>query len=161
MTHYRTCRTCLFNSANCELKSQLSRAIRGLGITSVKHKCAAYRDEFTPGQPIVALTTPYMGSETMGHFPGWFIRYRANASPLVYIKPGTKAVEDESVLFETQGKGYCGIAMNRIATRNTSEPSPYCSECDTVFWAEDGCRNWEPWVMKEIGAECPMMGKRK
>ena len=49
MTVYRRCVRCTKRDG-CEIKARLSEAIRGLGITSVLHKCDEFEPPFAAGQ---------------------------------------------------------------------------------------------------------------
>ena len=55
MTIYRKCRLCT-RKVDCQIKADMGRAMAGLGITSVLHRCAEYEPPFKCGDPVLVTT---------------------------------------------------------------------------------------------------------
>lgn len=52
MTFYATCLNCAVDKATCGKRKAISSAIKGLGITSTKFRCADRVSRFRPGQRV-------------------------------------------------------------------------------------------------------------
>ena len=52
MTYYATCLNCAVDKTTCAKRKAISSAIKGLGITSAKFRCADRVSRFRPGQRV-------------------------------------------------------------------------------------------------------------
>ncbi len=55
MTHFTTCIGCK-SRENCPVKDSLKTAIKGLGVTSIKHRCKERVGLFQKGDPVIVRT---------------------------------------------------------------------------------------------------------
>ena len=165
MAYFRKCRTCARNP-DCEIKDRLRDAIKGLGITSLLHKCDSFEPKYKAGDQVLVRTcTGYEGDPTddygnmiYGSFPGWFVSWTDKGKCLAYVTPGTPSIEDGREKFEPRNDGWCSVPMSRIESRPQDDPSPVCPKCGMV--PNGDCANadndayWER--RQEIARDCPM-----
>lgn len=128
MTYFHTCRSCVLDGA-CTFQADLKASITGLGIRSLKHRCAHRVDLFKPGDPVMVKTIPtydrgeYGDDQVPKHwFQGHFVRYARDGRPLVFVAAGTVAEDDEDWTFEPNGSGFIRAAHARVKPR-TGEPA--------------------------------------
>ena len=166
MAYYRRCRTCK-HKGGCEIKDALSKAIRGLGITSLLHACDSYESEYRFGQ-CVDVSTWILEADGLGNpdplrvvFPGWFVNWTKGGKALTYVRPGSEELNETRIKFDPEGDGWCKIPLARIAHNARCEPCPVCPECSMV--PAGGCANVPPdsyWETRNrIEGECPMLAK--
>ncbi len=138
MTLYRKCRLCM-KRADCQIKRDLGKAISGLGITSILHKCESYEAPFKFGDPVkietvVDLENPMEWGEDgppVCVFPGHFIDQHGQKAH-VYIKPGTQPIgcpDDDELGFQAKSNGFCTLPFSRVTPNPDSAPTPICEEC--------------------------------
>ncbi|KKL16049.1 hypothetical protein LCGC14_2499470 [marine sediment metagenome] len=140
MTIYRKCRLCLKRDG-CSIKADIGKAVSGLGITSILHKCASYEPPFKPGDPVLVTTIcDWNGDDwepegiPTAVFPGHYLdQYGAKAH--VYIKPGTEDVGGNQFPFVPKSNGYCTLSFSRVAPNPNGETIKLCHgipdfECD-------------------------------
>ena len=165
MAYFRKCRTCARNP-DCEIKDRLRDAIKGLGITSLLHRCDSFEPRYAVGQQ-VTISTWVEGADEYGEpaaaaatFPGWFVSLAADGKGLVYVRPETPSLEDGRDKFDPRHDGFCKIPLSRIQSRPQDDPSPVCAKCSMVPNGE--CRNVDPdayWEHREAARkDCPMLG---
>ena len=168
MTVYRRCVRCT-KREGCEIKARLSEALRGLGITSVLHKCDEFEPPFAPGQPIIARMTvdgepdPYgeRDEPLNADYAGWFVQEtQADRKALIYIRPGQLPLTgNKDQAFEAKSHGFCKVAwwrvMPDIPAGVSHGPCPVCARCgqimghgDCVLYGSDATK-----------ADCAPMGQ--
>lgn len=111
MTTFSTCTGCKAKG-DCEHAAAIKKAVKGMFVTSIKHRCAHRDPLFKPGDPVTVETWSCMNDPDAGmeYFPGIFIAQKATKA-ICFIKPGTDG-------FETAGKGYVKVTLSRIKTRD-------------------------------------------
>lgn len=163
MTVYRRCTRCAKRDG-CPIKERLAKAIRGLGITSVLHKCDEFEPPFEAGQPIIArmvvLSPGDIYDEVTGNadYPAWFVAETAERKPLIFIQPGQVPLTgDRDYAFDARAGGFCKVAWWRLSADErggSREPCPICGTCGQIM-GEGDC------VLPENSrtkADCVVMG---
>lgn len=148
MTVYRRCMRCTKRNG-CEIKARLAEAIRGLGITSVLHKCEEFEPPFAAGQTIIArmvVMSPgdiYDEETSNADYPAWFVREtKEDRKALIYIRPGQLPLTgDNDYAFQAKADGFCKVAWWRLSADErvgvSHEPCPLCGLCDQVMGKGD------------------------
>lgn len=122
MTYFTTCKGCK-HTEDCEFRTRIKAGIKGLGITTVKHKCFLRSPMFLPGDP-VTVSTGVEGEGSYGpvwyqaDFDGVFIQEMKDRSRVVcFIKPGTEGSTGDE--FEPiDGKiGFVKLPYSRVKKR--------------------------------------------
>lgn len=131
MTAYRTCSGCMSQGKPCATKETMRASIKGLGITSVKWKCADRVSRFKIGDAVWANTYSSYGNReddgaAMALFPA-IVTDVIGSRAIVYINNGVLS-ECEDYEFEAKGNGFCGIPFGRLQPRNAA-PQSICKEC--------------------------------
>jgi hypothetical protein len=132
--NYATCRGCFRARQKCETRDALRSKILGLGVTSIKWKCADRQNRFEVGDPIWAYTADWHfnsgeeGSPTMDHFPGVVIHLCADGKILVFIEKGALGRETEAEFYPLGGRGFCKIPISRLSNRE-GERETICKHC--------------------------------
>lgn len=129
MTVYRKCRPCKHRDG-CEIKAQLSKAIKGFGVGTISHRCKSYEPELRPGDNVwvAAMAYPhsmedayYGGTPPVAHFPAHFVAYsKTLGRAVVFIEPGAKSRCGKYEFEPANGKdGFCKVsyAPYRAATK--------------------------------------------
>jgi len=148
-----TCRGCT-KVSDCDRRAKLVEAVRGLGVTSIKHRCPDKTLAFTPGQAVWVEVNDAPWSEcaefdepTRAWFPGVFIggSTKSNTRGLVFVRSGET---DRSGDFEFDpingGKGgelrysVCKVIWSRIEARER-DPYDLCRECGLPIALTDTC----------------------
>jgi hypothetical protein len=119
MTVYATCHGCTFKG-DCRALTLLKKQIAGLGVTTVRHRCALRVPQFLPGDPVIVKTGTQGEGEygpvwCLSEFPGTFIQEeRKGARVICFIKPGTEGTTGDE--FEpVNGKdGFVKVSRSRI-----------------------------------------------
>jgi len=126
MTFFRKCKTCLHIS-ECDRKEHILKAIKGLGITTLSHRCSAYAPMFSPGDNLWVKTVDHAHPKDVGYyddksdveatdciFPAHFCGFTKAGRAIVYIKPGATDRDDEDYVFEPiEGRqGFCSVALS-------------------------------------------------
>lgn len=143
MTAFRTCHTCAKPAATCATREALQTAITGLGITSVKHRCADYRPAFLPGDPVKVLTLAWYHNDEdpplRRWFPGHFIQLSGTRA-LVVVPRKAIALDDGETEFEPHGNGYLKVPLSRIAHRDGKHVDvEACRWCAAIPGVGDPC----------------------
>lgn len=139
----------------CADRERLLAATKGLGITSIKHKCPAFAPRFKPGDPIVVLTVPWMSSqypeegEPPQHwYPGHFVKYcgASGKTPLVFVKAG--ALPSDSAMpdpFEPAGTGFIKAPATRVKPSGWAPPVcvDECRNCGVITALGQPCNRDE------------------
>ena len=148
MTVYRRCVRCTKRNG-CPIKARLSEAIRGLGITSVLHKCDEFEPPFAAGQPIIArmvCMSPddiYDNKPSNADYPAWFVlETKEDRKALIFIQPGQlPLIGDKDYAFEAKNDGFCKVAWWRLSADERSgvsrEPCPICGTCGRLLGQGD------------------------
>ena len=134
MTIYRKCRLCT-KKDGCQIKTDLGKALAGLGVTSVLHKCPEYEPPYKPGEPLfmrMYCGTPeynehYSEGIPEGLFPGHFIR-QFGIKAMVYVPDGTMDTTSQ-VEFEARSNGYCKVSFGRLTPRPNGDNIETCEHC--------------------------------
>jgi hypothetical protein len=127
MTIYRTCAGCICDKAPCESREALKMKLKGIGVTSIKWKCADRKSRFEIGDPVIARTMAgkeYIEGSGYGDaeiafdsFDGIVIR-NAGTKCIVFIKPGTEGGESGYIFDPQKGQGFCKIPISRLTSGN-------------------------------------------
>lgn len=131
---YVTCHGCVHSAVQCEAREKFKNAVQGLGIRSIKWKCADRVSEFLVGDPVWAYTADWHfssgeeGSPTMDHFPAIVVKLCADGGALVFIEKGAKGRESEAE-FMPAGNGFCKIPFRRLLARDAAREA-VCNQCD-------------------------------
>lgn len=136
MTVYRTCAGCAMNKSDCATRAALKARLIGLGITSIKWRCADRRDQYSIGQAVWASTengqplSPYSDPDPKGEFPGVIIR-NLGSRALVFIEPNARDRYDDEVQFQplSGGRGFCKLPISRLKPRD-APPQAICPSCE-------------------------------
>lgn len=144
MTAFRTCHTCMYPAATCQTREALQRALAGLRVTSVKHRCRDYIPAFLPGEAVKVQTLAWYHRDDdrppRCWFPGHFIRLAGNKA-LVVVAPKAVALDDEDIEFEPNGSGYLKIPLSRVAVRDGPAANvEACRWCSAILGVGDMCR---------------------
>lgn len=143
MTVFRSCHTCARPAPACEARAKLQAAIAGLGITSVKHRCAEYAPAFEPGDAIRVTTWAWFHNDEDPppklDFPGHFIRLVGQRA-LVFVPKGAPDLNGNDIEFEPHGNGYLKVPLSRVAQRDapTVDVSE-CRQCGAILGVGDPC----------------------
>lgn len=153
MTHFSTCRTCIFRPTDCVVRAKLAAAIAGLGVGSIKHRCALHAPLYSPGAPVLVQTVAWMSRDGNGDdegdppvhwYPGHFIRF-SKASVVAFVKPGTEPVDvigAHGYPFETQRHGFVKVPLGRV---RPSDWAPVldvaeCGQCGSMIGVGQPCQ---------------------
>ena len=151
MAYFRKCRTCKHNTGDCQIKEGLRQSIKGLGITSLLHRCSEFEPIYKFGDTISVKTCDSMGPQydecggpAFEAYAGWFIQESAKRKAIVYIRPGTEAqnvVSRKAEAFSPRdGRGFCSIPYSDIHKLQADIGSPpVCSKCLSPFEPEGHC----------------------
>lgn len=161
MTYFRTCIGCK-SREDCPTKDALKASIKGLGLTSIKHRCKNRVEMFQKGDPVVVRTysgysepsdSGYGNDAVHDDYPGYFIRQNA-AKALVIVKPGTHGHDyGESFPFlPKNASGYLSIPLSRIRAnpegeRVSMDECQRCGEIVAIQGSNARCEEnhgWEP-----------------
>lgn len=143
-----TCRPCI-RKGNCEIQAGVLAAIKGLGVSSLKHRCAEVELPYRAGQAVWVFVQvgpserDEMGPElepSKGWFPGHFLQVaRTNTSALIVITDGAEERDHAEYEFEpmkrsSRGGGswwpaVCKVPWSRIRLRNNVEALAVCDKC--------------------------------
>lgn len=127
--NYGTCKGCLFEGADCAERKRIGAEIKGLGITSIKWKCAWRRSAYTVGQPIVVSIlerSDYPGENYQCQFGAYVVGMKGRRV-LAYIPVANQFVEEPGD-FEFNHRGFVGLSVDRIYRRD-GITEPVCSRC--------------------------------
>lgn len=122
---YRTCVGCVHGTGYCHERERVRQKTAGLGITSLKWRCAWKRPTFRPGDLVWATTLCDWGSGEEGDsvssdYPATVIQ-NFGSKLLVFIQPGVfeSGIDDGDYPFEPKngGAGFCKITLQRIRKR--------------------------------------------
>lgn len=131
---YRACLGCVRQGQPCDARDQLKARLKGLGITSVKWKCAEREARFAVGGRVWAKTfcgfiDEFSDGSPIEEFPGTVVRLMGSKA-LVYIRPGIIARDEETEFTPARGgHGFCKIPLSRLKARQ-GERANVCPECE-------------------------------
>lgn len=126
MAFFRKCKTCASN-VSCNRKASISDAIKGLGITTLTHRCSGYSPMFSPGDNLWVKTLDHAHPTRVGYddgsddeaatdciFPAHFCAFTKAGRAIVFIEPGAKDRDDEDFSFEPipGREGFCSVALS-------------------------------------------------
>lgn len=144
MTAFRTCHTCAKPAATCPTRKALQAKLSGLGVLSLKHRCADYRAAFLPGDAVKVLTIPYYPTDDepaapQRWFPGYFVKLTGTRA-LVFVKRGAEPIDADPLaadhVFEPNGGGYLKVPLKRLAVRDGEavriEACRWCASIPTL-----------------------------
>jgi hypothetical protein len=128
VTYWHTCVGCKAKGGDCEHLEAMKKAIRLMGITSVKHVCNARVPMFAPGEQVLVNVFRYVDDHgeddyeaIYGWFRGTFIQQKGTKG-ICFIKPGTVrdgcnhegADEEDKFKPKNDGVGYVKSLLSRI-----------------------------------------------
>ena len=131
MTVYRKCRLCLKRDG-CSIKSDLGKAIAGLGITSLIHRCDSYEPLFKPGDPVLVTTLADCNGADSAIFPGHFLGQTADRKAHVYVEPDIEDIGGNHLEFTPRSNGYCTLSYSRVAANPDGTAIQVCEKCNDV-----------------------------
>lgn len=147
MAYFHTCKTCS-SKDGCDIKQGLKNSIRGLNITSLKHKCDGYNSIYEEGEPVfvtlyVCKYTGPMGEtdcfeETYeANFIGWS---KTGIKAVCFISNNAPSLEDEDIKYSHEGnrKGYVKITLKNV-TKNENGffyIPKHCIWCNAIIFDE-------------------------
>ena len=160
MTFYHACTGCELQGMPCDMRENLRSKLAGIGVTSIKWKCALRTPRFKVGQPVWAnVYVATEGSEEDGRyvkadFPGTVCRL-VGSKALVFIKPEARSDCDDYE-FQPKGNGFCKIPLSRLKPRD-GEAETICPSCEqpASLGHIDGYRCALPVRDYAPPAECP------
>lgn len=157
MTIFRKCHPCALREG-CEIKAKLADAIKGLGVSSLMHRCKSFQPEFTSGDNVMVRTfngehDPYGSGDGMSdfvEFPAHFVQYSDDLSrAIVFIAPGTKSECEEYEFQPTNGKdGFCRVSYTPI------RQNPVSSTAKGIIARREGKTAMENCCGRPLGTAC-------
>lgn len=159
MTHYATCVGCALVDS-CQTRQKIKAGIAGLGIVSLKFRCAERRDMYPVGAAVWFRFPVVTGREWDGHgqmtacdFPG-YVSGKSGNKIVGYITPG--AVDKYGRYpFEPMngGNGYVKAPLARVSHRDApSVDLRYCGTCGAIPAFGEPCRA-DPEIL-EFAGQC-------
>lgn len=146
MTFYRTCTGCLSQGKPCDTRNALRKRLAGIGVTSVKWKCADRKPVYQVGSPVwVDTVADNDDADYRDEFPGIVIDV-GGTRPLVFIDPGSLG-RNEREFVPNNGRGFCRIPFSRLTARE-GELEKICPSC-----------NWPDWKGHQEGYLCAMQAQ--
>ena len=153
MTHFPTCLGCVRAPEACESFARLKEAIAGLGVTTIKWRCADRAAAYVPGSPVMVMT--YSWSErdpdepdslrfALRPYPGVFIK-KAGTKGVCFIKPGELSADDYEFPFvpkaSVTGKGFIKARLALISPREGAAIDvALCETCGAIPALQGGCK---------------------
>lgn len=134
---YRTCQGCTHEKHPCAARDALRAKLKGIGVTSIKWKCADRVSRFNVGDAVWAMTVAGhsegyydQGEPLRDEFPATLIRL-IGSKALVFIVPGVegKGHCGDGIPFETRGRGFCKIPLSRLTARD-GKAEAICKDCE-------------------------------
>lgn len=129
MTYFSTCTGCGVARSDCQTLIAVKKAIAGLRITTVRHRCAQREPMYRPGDAVWIKTVAWQGGDEeppLCEFPGVFIEQKQRKA-IAFIKPGSLDGSGDEV-FSTDGRGYVKVPLSRIHPRSGVPPTSV-AEC--------------------------------
>jgi hypothetical protein len=124
---YRTCIGCVSERQPCSIRKRVKASVAGLGITSVKFKCATRSDLYAKGDQVWAKTVDsYDPDGSTDWFPGVVVKM-IGSRVVVFIAPDASGEEGSS--FDPHSEGFCKIPASRVRPRNTQEEIRHKMQC--------------------------------
>ena len=115
MTYFSTCTGCGVARSDCQTLIAVKKAIAGLRITTVRHRCAQREPMYRPGDAVWIKTVAWQGGDEeppLCEFPGVFIEQKQRKA-IAFIKPGSLDGSGDEV-FSTDGRGYVKVPLSRL-----------------------------------------------
>lgn len=144
MTHFSACTGCAVDTTQCASLRTIKGAIRGLGITTVRHRCGVRVPRYEPGCAVWIKTfdSRESGDEDgprVSWFPGVFISQKGSRA-IAFIKPGAlDELSDEDYPFQPENRGFVKVPLSRVKDRDGVPVSVVpCLTCGDVP-ALSGC----------------------
>jgi hypothetical protein len=113
--------------------------LKGLGITSVKWKCADRKPIYQIGDLVWADTIASIrdvnddGIPYRDEFPAVVVNAVGSSKPLIFIDPGTKGRSNVFEFVSELSNGFCRIPLSRLRPRE-GERQKICPSCDWPEW---------------------------
>lgn len=125
MAYYRTCLGCQLDGIHCDLRTQMARKIKGIGLTSIKWNCNEWKPKFKPGESVFIRTLSehnchdYDGNPPFAEFPGWVVRHTRGRRYIAFILPNvlSNSERGESVKFVAKNRGFLKIHVRWMRSR--------------------------------------------
>lgn len=151
MAYLHTCVGCLFQGAACTARDVLKIRIKGLGITSIRHRCPVRAPRYSAGHAVMIHTYDSKDdpdSVVMQWWPGWFISQKGTKA-ICFIRPKTEVGGYE---FSPQhSNGFVKVPLSRVKIgAHDRVELDICRFCNG-YPALDSCWGCDP---KYAGADC-------
>lgn len=126
MTVYRKCRPCK-HRGNCEAQKKIGEAIRGLGVSSLMHRCKAFKPFLDRGEHVIARVAACRGEWEYGEtaplaeFEAVFIGFaNSMGRAIIYIEPGKKSICGKYEFEPLKNdRGFCKVSFGPLSARHT------------------------------------------
>ena len=134
MATYRTCSGCLFGKGPCAEREILRRKVAGLGLTSIKWKCAWKRPAFRPGEPVsvraMDRAEDYEDGTRVEVVEGYFVsETSATDKVVVYVDPAHFSETFDGS--EMRSNGFMRLSRSYVSRRE-GVPASFCKECGNL-----------------------------
>ena len=147
MTYMHTCVGCATLSKDCDYRKVVQSAIKGLGISSLRHRCQHRADLYQPGEIVEALLPEWLSRDCpdiedeppMRWFQATLIQQNGTKAT-IFVAPDTWSL-DSLGQFCTSGIGYAKAPLSRIRkarTLNFVDITP-CNFCGAIPLPEKTC----------------------
>lgn len=164
MTHYATCVGCALVD-NCQTRPKIKADIAGLGIMSLKFRCAERRDMYQPGDAVWFRFPVVTGQHWEGYdqmtacdFPG-YVSGKSGNKVVGFIEPG---VMDKGGRYPFEpmngGKGYVKVPLARVSHRDApAVDATFCATCGSIPGLGEPCQAYPE--LLEVGGPCQFFDK--
>lgn len=147
--NYGTCIGCVHDSGYCHARELVKAKVKGVGVTSIKWKCAHRRPVYQSGDAVWATTfigysvdNDGWGRETkeFASFPATVISLHGSKA-FMFIEPGATS-EGGDYNFEPHSNGYVKIPISRTRRREAirEHVCPSCERVARLHGHEEYCR---------------------
>lgn len=119
MTYLHTCVGCFYAADTCDRRDELKAAIKGLGISSVKHRCLGRYNIYKRGDAVKVHTvnsTEGSIDDHTGIVLDWFdatVVQQVGGRVVVFVADATEG-QDSGAPFEASNNGFVKAPLSRI-----------------------------------------------
>jgi hypothetical protein len=125
VTVYRKCRPCK-HRGDCEIQKKIGEAIRGLGVSSLMHKCKNFKPFLERGAHVTVRVAAcrgeweYGGTAPLAEFDAIFIGLaNSMGRAIVYIEPGAKSACGKYEFEPLKNdRGFCKVSFGPLSARH-------------------------------------------
>lgn len=126
MAYLHACVGCFYAADTCDRRNDLKAAIKGLAISSLRHRCSDRRSIYLRGEGVKVLTVSDTdrGLDENGAVRDWFnatIVKQDGKKVVVFVGDGVRG-EASDMLFEAASQGFVKAPLSRIK-RSDHEPA--------------------------------------